>query len=147
MEYYMGLSPEEREKKEWGIIQSRVTAGPLRVTVEAPKPIVTAEVTIPVWFKIENIGGGRAFRHIPDVRKPTLETLDVIEIAPGPGLTCPETEVRLIRGEYGRLSCTLDIGRFENLKDFEITLSSTYGYYIDGYATLRVLKKLVIAPP
>jgi hypothetical protein len=222
MDYYMGLSPEERERKEWGIITSKVTAGPLKVTVEAPKPIVTKEVKkIPVWFKIENIGGGRVFKFgdrpvavkekreekdfefkvekkhkmdakyqyelkgdIVEVEKLerkedeqwkkyekyqpkgkyiivedtgtyritytymspiTLDRIDVrVNSSEDAIKDCRYVEVVLIGGEYGRLSCTLDIGKIEDVKDYQITLTSFFRYYIDGYLTVRVLKRPII---
>lgn len=145
MTHFKTLSEEERAKRDWGIRSSKSSSGPLVITVKAPTPIVTRDtVTTPLWFEIQNAGGGRAFK---SGTKPDGTTLDVLEVkVSGAGIDCDGTtkDVRLINGKSGRLYCKVSVSGIETYKDFEISLKTSYRYYVDAYSSITVLKSMIV---
>lgn len=123
--YYRALPPAEREALKYGVISQMHTAGPLRVTIEAPQLLVAVE-RVPVWVKVENVGGGRVVEKIAIATKGDVKG-------------CP-TEVELILGQYVALNCYIEPGAFEKFKDFSIALKLDYTYYLSKGLTVMVRK-------
>lgn len=145
LDYYKSLSEKEKEAKNWGVISSTYTSGPLAVSLSAPSPIISdfskLDVKgLPIWIKIENIGGGSVIGDI------TVNAKNVKSCTYG-NQTGTTLSVSLIGNEYGRFICYLDVtpsSTFTNFKDFEPSFSLSYKYSISKWATIKVLKEITL---
>ena len=141
MDYYKQLLPSEREKRNWGVIQSSYSDGPLQITFSAPSPIIswdtikkeenitgTANYPVPIWVKIENIGGGSVIGNI--------------SVTPTGVFNCSASKLSLIGGKYAMLICKLNVTEFSNFKDYEPRFTFDYKYSIDKWTSVKVLKEM-----
>ena len=144
MDYYKSLTQTEKETKNWGVISSEYTDGPLVVSVSAPSPIISdfSKFTngLPIWVKIENEGGGSV---VGDIQM----NANGVRTCKFGNTTGTSLNISLISNDYGRFVCYLDIGpnsTFINFKDFEPSFDFTYKYSLDKWATIKVLKEITL---
>lgn len=150
LSYYQSLTKEQRDKKDWGISFSTYSSGPLVVTVKAPTTVISTDVDmVPLWFEIQNVGGGRVFNTLGAGAKPSETNLDYVDVTvTGSGISCEgDNSKRLIQGKSGRFYCNVDVGALGGIdpyKDISISVSITYRYYMDAYSGVTVLKQLAV---
>ena len=146
MDYYKQLSASEKEAKNWGVIKSTYTDGPLAVSFSAPSPIISWEkleeknetsIEVPIWVKIENVGDGSVEGNI------TAKPLGVHNCT---GETTKNGEtvvpVKLIGGKYAMIVCKLTVNKFENFNDYEPRFTFEYRYHTDKWTSVKVLKEI-----
>jgi len=110
-----------------GIVSQSVTSGPISISVTAPNAIISGGTgRIPIQFSIQNIGSGK-------VRSDRL-TLTIT------GATCSRTDVTLIEGTSASLSCSINTAGVNDLKNFPISVKTSYEYRIESPISITVLK-------
>ncbi|MFH1623210.1 MAG: hypothetical protein ABIA12_01685, partial [Candidatus Aenigmatarchaeota archaeon] len=162
-DYLKSLSAEQFEeaKASTGVSQSTSSAGPLSVSLNVgSRPLVVYENgdTFSVQMEIKNADVGNAFgigAAYPGYPKTaTLSSDDLhavhVEISTNLDINCANTlgaaksgAVKLTRGETKTLFCTITVpskNDLGNTRDYTVTVTLTYGYYVDSSTTVKVLK-------
>lgn len=109
-----------------GIEFQSVSAGPISITVIAPSTII-AGGRVPVQFAIQNIGPGKV-------------TGDKLTFTIT-GVSCPRTDVRLIKGSSATLYCTIDAVGVTHYKNFPVSVKTSYEYWVESSTSIKVLKR------
>lgn len=116
----------KQTNEEGGIKFQAVSAGPVSISVIAPSTII-AGGRVPIQFAIQNIGSGKV----------TGDRL----IFTVTGVTCPRTDVRLIKGASATLYCTIDATGVSNYKNFPVSVKTSYEYWVESPTSITVLKR------
>jgi len=110
-----------------GIISQGSTAGPVSIALTTQSTILSGGTQrFPVQISIQNIGSGK-------IRGDKL-TLTIT------GATCLRSEAILIEGKSASLSCSINTGGVSNLKNFPVTIRTSYEYWIESPISISVLK-------
>lgn len=118
---------KQNPQNKGGVASQSVTSGPISISVTAPNAIISGGTgRVPIYFSIQNIGSGK-------VRNDKL----ALTIT---GATCSRTDVTLIEGKSASVSCSINIAGVNNLKNFPISVRTTYEYRIESPFSITVLK-------
>lgn len=138
-----------------GIQSATTTQGPLFITTTARTPIIASgDTTGRIQFEIQNIGPGRVY-DCAGTCEPSviLDQIDKITItgvgAAGqctgvgtPGDTQTLTDQKLVAGKSKSVSCTIDAKTITNFKDFAVTVTVEYKYFVDSATSVTVSKAI-----
>jgi len=162
-DYLKSLPAEQFEeaKASTGVSQSTSSAGPLSVSLNAGnRPLVVYEDkdTFSVQMEIKNADAGNAFDigaaypgypKTATLSSDNLHAVDV-DIYTNLGIDCSNTlgaakrgTIKLTKGETKTLFCTVTVpskNDLGNTRDYTVTVTLTYGYYIDSSTTVKILK-------
>jgi len=162
-DYLRSLPSEQFEeaKASTGVSQSTSSAGPLSVSFNVGnRPLVVYDNgdTFSVQMEIKNVDVGNAFdigaTYPGYPGTSTLSSDDLhavhVDITTSLDINCANTlgaaksgKVKLTKGETKTLFCTVTIpskADLGNTRDYTVTVTLTYGYYIDSSTAIKVLK-------
>jgi hypothetical protein len=124
MDYY------RQTAKTGGIESQPSSGGPITIKIIAPDTIISSG-SVPIQITVQNTGSGKV--------KGDKLSLSVS------GASCSRNDVTLIKGISSTgLYCTINTGPITNYKDYPITISTTYAYWIESPFSIKVLKNPVV---
>jgi len=144
------------EKAKAGVTQSTSSAAPVSVKLSAgirPLVVYSNGDSFSVQIDLTNVDSGNAFdtaASYPQLGSADLHKVYIAIAADGDlGFTCSglqgysgATWVSLTKGQSKTVFCTIkgDKAKLENSRDYTVTVTLDYGYYIDASTAVKVLK-------
>ncbi|MBI2005448.1 MAG: hypothetical protein HYS80_01675 [Candidatus Aenigmarchaeota archaeon] len=161
--YFQSLPEAEQASVGTGIIVSKITKGPLDITIKSDQAIISGGATLPIEIEFKNVGGGRTFigGHAEVNATELYKSIKNVGIGAGldkilvelPSdiqcnlkLTNGRYEVRLIEGKTGRLLCNKVIGKVSTVQTLSMDIKAEYRYLIEGKTSIKVSKTLYKVP-
>lgn len=153
IDYLRSITPPGQPlPREFGVLNSQSSSGPLLITVKTRLLTIPAgATTVKIQFEIQNVGGGRVFSGIvPSSGSPATipsTDLDVINsITVSAGTTCAgaSSTVKLIGGKSRVLICDVTVGTLPSggFTDQAVKFTLNYNYFVETATQVSVLKAL-----
>ena len=127
------------------------TYGPVDIDILVPSVIRAEDGSFTLKLTVRNVGGGVVFnpdgfswdsKTPPSIDLEKLNALKIEFVTPSDLEVDCESEIELGKGETRTISCDVEIKEPEKIttkKTFPITVKATYGYYIDGKLSIKVV--------